>query len=116
MRGGQRFVPSPLLFQPSQLAAQASVCVLHSQWRKHHDNPHELGRREGRTGLGSVKDHNSLRVKRKRRRPAKTEFPSPARRGDSHEEGTLVNGDVFLRGQAAAVPHARGAQPPLPGS
>nr|XP_009930643.1 PREDICTED: BCL-6 corepressor-like protein 1 [Opisthocomus hoazin] len=58
-------------------------------WRKHHDNPHELGRREGRTGLGSVKDHNSLRVKRKRRRPAKTEFPSPARRGDSHEEGYL---------------------------
>ncbi|XP_075291794.1 BCL-6 corepressor-like protein 1 isoform X2 [Opisthocomus hoazin] len=59
------------------------------KWRKHHDNPHELGRREGRTGLGSVKDHNSLRVKRKRRRPAKTEFPSPARRGDSHEEGYL---------------------------
>ncbi|NXK13570.1 BCORL protein, partial [Herpetotheres cachinnans] len=59
------------------------------KWRKHHDNPHELGKREGRTGLGSVKDHNSLRVKRKRRRPAKTEFPSPAHRGDSHEEGYL---------------------------
>ncbi|KFZ57137.1 BCL-6 corepressor-like 1, partial [Podiceps cristatus] len=59
------------------------------KWRKHHDNPHELSKREGRTGLGSVKDHNSLRVKRKRRRPAKTEFPSLARRGDSHEEGYL---------------------------
>ncbi|XP_069723869.1 BCL-6 corepressor-like protein 1 [Phaenicophaeus curvirostris] len=59
------------------------------KWRKHHDNPHELGKREGRTNLGSVKDHNSLRVKRKRRRPAKTEFPSPAHRGDSHEEGYL---------------------------
>ncbi|NXN62975.1 BCORL protein, partial [Himantopus himantopus] len=59
------------------------------KWRKHHDNPHELSKREGRTGLGSVKDHNSLRVKRKRRRPAKTEFPSLAHRGDSHEEGYL---------------------------
>ncbi|XP_052669475.1 BCL-6 corepressor-like protein 1 [Harpia harpyja] len=59
------------------------------KWRKHHDNPHELSKREGRTSLGSVKDHNSLRVKRKRRRPAKTEFPSPAHRGDSHEEGYL---------------------------
>ncbi|NXL06718.1 BCORL protein, partial [Mesembrinibis cayennensis] len=59
------------------------------KWRKHHDNPHELSKREGRTGLGSVKDHNSLRVKRKRRRPAKTELPSPAHRGDSHEEGYL---------------------------
>lgn len=106
MSGGQRFVPSPLLLQLSESAAQASVCVLHSQWRKHHDNPHELSKRDGRTGLGSVKDHNSLRVKRKRRRPAKTEFPSPAHRGDSHEEGTPVNGNVFLRGQAAAVPVA----------
>ncbi|XP_059680407.1 BCL-6 corepressor-like protein 1 [Gavia stellata] len=59
------------------------------KWRKHHDNPHELSKREGRTGLGSVKDHNSLRVKRKRRRPAKTEFPSPGHRGDGHEEGYL---------------------------
>ncbi|NXW63566.1 BCORL protein, partial [Eurystomus gularis] len=59
------------------------------KWRKHHDNPRELGKREGRAGLGAVKDHNSLRVKRKRRRPAKTEFPSPARRGDGHEEGYL---------------------------
>ncbi|NWU73469.1 BCORL protein, partial [Pterocles burchelli] len=59
------------------------------KWRKHHDDPHELSKREVRTGLGSVKDHNSLRVKRKRRRPAKTESPSPARRGDSHEEGYL---------------------------
>ncbi|XP_075369090.1 BCL-6 corepressor-like protein 1 [Mycteria americana] len=59
------------------------------KWRKHHDNPHELSKREGRTGLGSVKDHNSLRVKRKRRRPAKSEFPSPVHRGDSHEEGYL---------------------------
>ncbi|NXN45127.1 BCORL protein, partial [Rhinoptilus africanus] len=59
------------------------------KWRKHHDDPHELSKREGRTSLGSVKDHNSLRVKRKRRRPAKTEFPSPAHRGDSHEEGYL---------------------------
>lgn len=104
--GGQRFVPSPLLLQLSQSAAQASVCVLHSQWRKHHDNPHELSKREGRTSLGSVKDHNSLRVKRKRRRPAKTEFPSPVHRGDSHEEGTFVNGNVFLQGQSAAVPVA----------
>ncbi|XP_068276096.1 BCL-6 corepressor-like protein 1 [Nyctibius grandis] len=54
------------------------------KWRRHRDNPHELSKREGRAGLGSVKDHNSLRVKRKRRRPAKTEFPSPA-----HEEGYL---------------------------
>ncbi|XP_042663304.1 BCL-6 corepressor-like protein 1 [Tyto alba] len=59
------------------------------KWRKHHDNPHELSQREGRASLGSVKDHNSLRVKRKRRRPAKTEFPSPAHRGDGHEEGYL---------------------------
>ncbi|NXE29342.1 BCORL protein, partial [Ardeotis kori] len=58
------------------------------KWRKHHDNPHELGKREGRAGLGSGKDHNSLRVKRKRRRPAKTEL-SPAHRGDGHEEGYL---------------------------
>ncbi|XP_056215281.1 BCL-6 corepressor-like protein 1 isoform X5 [Falco biarmicus] len=73
----------------SHLAAQASVHVLHSQWRKHHDDLHDLGKREGRSGLGSGQDHNSLRVKRKRRRPAKTEFPSPAHRGDSHEEGYL---------------------------
>ncbi|NXI58357.1 BCORL protein, partial [Chloroceryle aenea] len=59
------------------------------KWRKHHDNPHELGKREGRASLGSVKDHNSLRVKRKRRRPAKMELPSPAHRGDGHEEGYL---------------------------
>ncbi|NWX41400.1 BCORL protein, partial [Steatornis caripensis] len=71
---------------PSKLGSQSA----HGRkWRKHHDNPHELGKREGRTILGSVKDHNSLRVKRKRRRPAKTEFPSPAHRGDSHEEGYL---------------------------
>lgn len=114
MSGGQRFVSSPLLLQLSQLAAQASFCLLHSQWRKHHGNLHELSKREGRTGLGSVKDHNSLRVKRKRRRPAKTEFPSPAHRGDSHEEGTLVNGNVFLLGQAAAVPDAHGAKLLLP--
>lgn len=106
MSGVQHFVPSPLLLQLSQLTSQASVCVLHSQWRKHHDDPHELSKREGRTSLGSVKDHNSLRVKRKRRRPAKTEFPSPAHRGDSHEEGTLVNGSVLLQGQAAAAPVA----------
>ncbi|XP_056215274.1 BCL-6 corepressor-like protein 1 isoform X6 [Falco biarmicus] len=73
----------------SHLAAQASVHVLHSQWRKHHDDLHDLGKREGRSGLGSGQDHSSLRVKRKRRRPAKTEFPSPAHRGDSHEEGYL---------------------------
>lgn len=59
------------------------------KWRKHHDNLHELSKREGRSGLGSVSDHNSLRVKRKRRRPTKTEFPSPEHRGDSHEEGYL---------------------------
>ncbi|XP_040428465.1 BCL-6 corepressor-like protein 1 [Cygnus olor] len=71
---------------PSKLGSQS----MHGRkWRKHHDNLHELSKREGRTGLGSVKDHNSLRVKRKRRRPAKTEFPSPAHRGDSHEEGCL---------------------------
>ncbi|NXF74275.1 BCORL protein, partial [Sclerurus mexicanus] len=60
--------------------------------KKHHENPRELGKREGREGrasLGSITDHNSLRVKRKRRRPAKTECPSPAHRGDSHEEGYL---------------------------
>ncbi|NXI34653.1 BCORL protein, partial [Galbula dea] len=63
---------------------------MHSRkWRKHHDNPHNLGKREGRASQGPVKDHNSLRVKRKRRRPAKTEFPSPAHREDSHEEGYL---------------------------
>ncbi|KAM6413311.1 BCL-6 corepressor-like protein 1 [Rhynochetos jubatus] len=59
------------------------------KWRRHHDNPQELGKREGRAGLGSTRDHASLRVKRKRRRPAKTESPSPARRGDGHEEGYL---------------------------
>ncbi|NXM67447.1 BCORL protein, partial [Serilophus lunatus] len=59
------------------------------KWQKHHDNPHELGKREGRAGLGAITDHNSLRVKRKRRRPAKTECPSPAHRGNSHEEGYL---------------------------
>ncbi|KAM6124738.1 BCL-6 corepressor-like protein 1 [Phoenicopterus ruber ruber] len=59
------------------------------KWRKHHDSPHELSKREGRTSLGSVKDHNSLRVKRKRRRPAKMGFPSPVHRRDSHEEGYL---------------------------
>ncbi|XP_056215268.1 BCL-6 corepressor-like protein 1 isoform X2 [Falco biarmicus] len=59
------------------------------KWRKHHDDLHDLGKREGRSGLGSGQDHSSLRVKRKRRRPAKTEFPSPAHRGDSHEEGYL---------------------------
>ncbi|XP_065499286.1 BCL-6 corepressor-like protein 1 [Caloenas nicobarica] len=57
------------------------------KWRKHHDNPRELSKQEGQASLGPVKDHNSLRVKRKRRRPAKMEFPSPAHRGDSHEEG-----------------------------
>ncbi|NXC46808.1 BCORL protein, partial [Penelope pileata] len=71
---------------PSKLGSQG----MHGRkWRKHHDNLHELSKRDGRAGLGSVKDHNSLRVKRKRRRPAKTEFPSPAHRGDSHEEGYL---------------------------
>uniref|UniRef100_A0A8C3V2Y4 BCL6 corepressor like 1 n=1 Tax=Catharus ustulatus TaxID=91951 RepID=A0A8C3V2Y4_CATUS len=45
--------------------------------------------REGRNSLGAITDHNSLRVKRKRRRPAKTECPSPTHRGDSHEEGYL---------------------------
>lgn len=104
MSRGQRFVPSPSLLQLSQSAAQALVCVLHSQCRKHHDNPRELSKREGQASLGPVKDHNSLRVKRKRRRPAKIEFPSPAHRGDSHEEGTLVNGNMFLQGQAATVP------------
>nr|XP_030128607.1 BCL-6 corepressor-like protein 1 isoform X2 [Taeniopygia guttata] len=62
------------------------------KWQKHHDNPHELGKqegREGRGGSGAITDHNSLGVKRKRRRPAKTECPSPAHRGDSHEEGYL---------------------------
>ncbi|NXK89016.1 BCORL protein, partial [Formicarius rufipectus] len=59
------------------------------KWQKHHDNPHELGKRESRASLGSITDHNSLRVKRKRRRPAKTECPSPAHRGNSHEEGYL---------------------------
>lgn len=50
-----------------------------------------------------MSDHNSLRVKRKRRRPTKTEFPSPEHRGDSHEEGTAVKGTVFSRGRAVAV-------------
>ncbi|NWX97405.1 BCORL protein, partial [Nothoprocta ornata] len=59
------------------------------KWRKHHDDLHEISQRESRAGLGSVKDHNSLRLKRKRRRPSKTDFPSPAHRGDSHEEGCL---------------------------
>ncbi|NXK39098.1 BCORL protein, partial [Piprites chloris] len=59
------------------------------KWQKHHDSPHELGKREGRGSLGSITDHNSLRVKRKRRRPAKTECPSPAHRGGSQEEGYL---------------------------
>ncbi|RMB98203.1 hypothetical protein DUI87_25106 [Hirundo rustica rustica] len=62
------------------------------KWQKHHDNPHELGKqggREGRGGPGAITDHSSLRVKRKRRRPAKTECSSLAHRGDSHEEGYL---------------------------
>lgn len=50
-----------------------------------------------------MSDHNSLRVKRKRRRPTKTEFPSPEHRGDSHEEGTAVKGGVFSRGRVVAV-------------
>lgn len=87
------FAPPALL-----VVTQASVCVLHPQWRKHHDNLHELSKREGRSGLGSVSDHNSLRVKRKRRRPTKTEFPSPEHRGDGHEEGTAVKGNVFSWG------------------
>lgn len=100
---GWSFVLSVLL-KLRQLEAPASACVFPSQWQKHHDNPHELGKqegREGRGGLGAITDHNSLRVKRKRRRPAKTECPSPAHRGDSHEEGTLGNGSGFLQGQAA---------------
>lgn len=71
---------------PSKSGSQS---VHGRKWRKHHDNLHELSKREGRSGLGSVSDHNSLRVKRKRRRPTKTEFPSPEHRGDSHEEGYL---------------------------
>ncbi|NXN88911.1 BCORL protein, partial [Bombycilla garrulus] len=71
---------------PSKLGSRS---VHGRKWQKHHDNPHELGKqegREGRGGLGAVTDHSSLRVKRKRRRPAKTECPSLAHRGDSHEE------------------------------
>ncbi|NXG43351.1 BCORL protein, partial [Psilopogon haemacephalus] len=63
---------------------------VHSKkWRKHHENPHELSRRDSRAGLALGKDHNSLRVKRKRRRPAKAELLSSPHRGDSHEEGYL---------------------------
>lgn len=96
-------VLSFVLLQLSQWEAPALAHVLSSQWQKHHDNPHELGKqegREGRSGLGAITDHSSLRVKRKRRRPAKTECPSLAHRGDSHEEGTLGNGSGFLQGQA----------------
>ncbi|XP_015715660.1 BCL-6 corepressor-like protein 1 isoform X2 [Coturnix japonica] len=71
---------------PSKSGSQS---VHGRKWQKHHDNLHELSKREGRSGLGSMNDHNSLRVKRKRRRPTKTEFPSPEHRGDSHEEGYL---------------------------
>ncbi|NXG37905.1 BCORL protein, partial [Dromaius novaehollandiae] len=73
-----------------ELASKSGSRNVHGRkWRKHHDDLHEISQRESRAGLGSVKDHNSLRLKRKRRRPAKTEFPSPAHRGDSHEEGYL---------------------------
>ncbi|XP_010001770.1 PREDICTED: LOW QUALITY PROTEIN: BCL-6 corepressor-like protein 1 [Chaetura pelagica] len=58
------------------------------KWRKHHESPHELGAREGRAG----REHGGLRAKRKRRRAAKAECPSPGRRGDGHEEGTAVMG------------------------
>ncbi|NXP74579.1 BCORL protein, partial [Ramphastos sulfuratus] len=63
---------------------------VHSKkWRKHHEDPHELSRRDSRAGLTLGKDHNSLRVKRKRRRPGKAELLSSAHHGDSHEEGYL---------------------------
>lgn len=81
-----------VLLQLSEWEAPALAHVLPPQWQKHHDNPHELSKqegREGRGGLGAITDHSSLRAKRKRRRPAKTECPSLAHRGDSHEEGTL---------------------------
>uniref|UniRef100_A0A8C0JDH4 BCL6 corepressor like 1 n=1 Tax=Chelonoidis abingdonii TaxID=106734 RepID=A0A8C0JDH4_CHEAB len=55
----------------------------------HRGDLHEISKRESRVGPGSMNEHNSLRVKRKRRRPAKTELQSPGRRGDSHEEGYL---------------------------
>ncbi|NXV08382.1 BCORL protein, partial [Cettia cetti] len=74
------------------LSKSGSRSVHGRKWQKHHDNPHELGKqegREGRGGLGAIKDRNSLRVKRKRRRPMKTECPSLAHRRDSHEEGYL---------------------------
>ncbi|NXU68771.1 BCORL protein, partial [Horornis vulcanius] len=81
------------------LSMSGSRSVHGRKWQKHHDNPHELGKQEGREsrgGLGAITDRNSLRVKRKRRRPTKTECPSLAHRGDSHEEGTLGNGSGFL--------------------
>uniref|UniRef100_A0A8C8RK20 BCL6 corepressor like 1 n=1 Tax=Pelusios castaneus TaxID=367368 RepID=A0A8C8RK20_9SAUR len=56
------------------------------KWRKHCDDLHEISKRESRVGLN---EHSSLRVKRKRRKPAKTEHQSPGHRGDSHEEGYL---------------------------
>ncbi|XP_065412414.1 BCL-6 corepressor-like protein 1 isoform X2 [Chrysemys picta bellii] len=59
------------------------------KWRKHRGDLHEISKRESRIGPGSMNEHNSLRVKRKRRRPAKTELQSPRHRGDSHEEGYL---------------------------
>ncbi|XP_059588662.1 BCL-6 corepressor-like protein 1 isoform X1 [Alligator mississippiensis] len=59
------------------------------KWRKHHDDLHDSSKRESRVGLASVKEHNSLRVKRKRRRPAKTGVPSSGHHGDNNEEGYL---------------------------
>ncbi|XP_051486447.1 BCL-6 corepressor-like protein 1 [Apus apus] len=59
------------------------------KWRKHHDSPHELGKREGRAGPAAGREHGGLRAKRKRRRAARAECPSPGRRGDGHEEGSL---------------------------
>uniref|UniRef100_A0A674IV46 BCL6 corepressor like 1 n=1 Tax=Terrapene triunguis TaxID=2587831 RepID=A0A674IV46_9SAUR len=59
------------------------------KWRKHRGDLHEISKRESRIGPGSMNEHNSLRVKRKRRRSAKTELQSPGHRGDSHEEGYL---------------------------
>ncbi|XP_074864109.1 BCL-6 corepressor-like protein 1 [Carettochelys insculpta] len=59
------------------------------KWRKHREDLHELSRRESRVGPGSVSEHSSLRGKRKRRRPAKTELHSPGPRGSGHEEGYL---------------------------
>uniref|UniRef100_A0A8D0GLP9 BCL6 corepressor like 1 n=1 Tax=Sphenodon punctatus TaxID=8508 RepID=A0A8D0GLP9_SPHPU len=74
---------------------------LHGQkWRKHHDDLHEINKRGS---LGSMKEHSSLRVKRKRRKPTKAKFPSPRHHGDSQEEGTAGGSSANMTGECDVI-------------